>query len=229
MDASRIAVVVMKKKIRTSVIVEDNGISLSFLRLILEEVFEDIVIHVATTLEEAFRVVDVIEPDLALIDLNLPDGSGVALLHHLSSTRPDCLSVVTTSHASDDYLFPALGAGADGYLLKNQSREHLVKSIAGIGRGDVALTPAIAQKMLEHFCQKDSGDNQSIEIQNILSKREIQVLTMIGKGCSAKKVADKMNISYHTVSSHIKKIYEKLGISSRSEASRIALKFGLTD
>ena len=229
MEASRIAVVVMQKKIRTSIIVEDNGISLSFLRLILEEVFEDIVIHVATSLEEAFRVVDVIEPDLALIDLNLPDGSGVALLHHLSSINPDCVSVVTTSHADDDYLFPALGAGADGYLLKNQSRERLIKSIRGISRGEVALTPAIAHKVLEYFSQKGSDDIQSIEIQNILSKREIQVLTMIGKGYSAKKVAKEMNISYHTVTSHIKKIYDKLGISSRAEASKLALKFGLTN
>lgn len=228
MDASRIIVVVMKKKIRTSLIVEDNGISLSFFRLILEDAFVDVVVHVATSLEEAFGVIDVIEPDLALIDLNLPDGSGVEILHYLSAAYPDCLSVVTTSHAEDDYLFPALRAGADGYLLKSQSRQNIIESITGISRGEVALTPAIAHKMLKYFFQKDSDEVQSIEIQNILSKREIEVFIMIGKGYPSKKVAQEMSISYHTVASHIKNIYEKLGISSRTEASRLALKFGLT-
>lgn len=225
----------MNYEIKTGLILEDNQDAQKYLYQVLESSFPGIDIKLASCLEEANQMLDQEKPDIALVDLNLPDGSGVELLQRLSDEASSCMSVVTTIYDDDNHLFSALRAGAHGYLLKEQRRDLLIESLQGILQGKPALTPKIALKILTHFSRNERGNDKSevdmpeTESSEFLSKREKQVLTMIGKGYSVKHASSELNISHHTVSSHIKNIYSKLNISNRAEATQKAVQLGLAD
>ncbi|MCW8854817.1 MAG: response regulator transcription factor [Gammaproteobacteria bacterium] len=219
------------KEITTGLILEDNNDAQQYLYKVLESSFPGVMIDMVSSVEEASQFLDGAQPDIALIDLNLPDGSGVEILNKLSNKEFNCISVVTTIYDDDHHLFSALRAGAQGYLLKEQRRELLIEALQGITEGKPALTPKIALKILDHFSkveEPEAGIAQEPD-EDVLSKREIQVLKMISQGHSVKLAAKELNISHHTVASHIKKVYSKLGISNRAEATQKAVQLGLAD
>ena len=219
--------------IRTGIILEDNPDAQQYLYEVLANSFSKIDISVASCLEEANLLLEKIKPDIALVDLNLPDGSGVELLERLSRERSGCISVVTTIYDDDNHLFSALRAGAQGYLLKEQRKDVLIASLQGILQDKPALTPKIALKILSHFSRVEENRSEkstlAMDSAEFLSKREKQVLKMIANGYSVKHASSELNISHHTVASHIKNIYSKLNISSRAEATQKAVQLGLTD
>lgn len=219
----------MIKEIKTGLVLEDDSIALTFMQMVLKDSFSNISINTASSLAEAYKVLDEFTPDIALVDLNLPDGSGVELLDRLRAYTPECFSIVMTAHEDEEYLFSALRAGAQGYLLKDQKRDVLIESLRGVIEGNVALTPKIAHKIIEYFSNNQTLDASTKKAYKLLSKREVEVLGRIGQGLSANQVAAEMNISHHTVYSHIKKIYSKLEITSRAEATQMAVQLGLTD
>ena len=216
---------------KTGFIIEDNADAQQYLYEVLKESFPDIEVDFAFSLKEAYQYLDAKKPDIALVDLNLPDGTGVELLRRVKDELPHCISVVTTIYDDDDHLFSALRAGAQGYLLKEQKREFLIEALQGVTEGKPALTPKIALKMMDHFSHvEDANSEDSLDaMDQLLSKREKQVLQMIAKGFSVKHVADDLNISHHTVASHVKNIYSKLEITSRAEATYKAVQLGLAD
>ncbi|MDH5471921.1 MAG: response regulator transcription factor [Gammaproteobacteria bacterium] len=219
------------KQIITGLILEDNNDARQYLYDVLESSFPGVMIEMVSSIEEASHFLDRAQPDIALIDLNLPDGSGVEILNRLSHEGFDCISVVTTIYDDDSHLFSALRAGAQGYLLKEQRRELLIEALQGITEGKPALTPKIALKILDHFSNSEEPEADIVQkpAEDDLSKREIQVLRMIAKGHSVKLVAKELNISHHTVASHIKNVYSKLGISNRAEATQKAVQLGFVD
>lgn len=223
----------MKSEIKTGLILEDNEDAQGYLREVLLFSFPGIKIKLASLLETANEILDKETPDIALVDLNLPDGSGVTLLKRLSYETSGCVSVVTTIYDDDEHLFSALRAGAHGYLLKEQRKELLIESLQGVLNGKPALTPKIALKILRHFSNisddrhTEPGNLKKSEEAGYLSKREKQVLKVIASGYSVKRASNELNISHHTVSSHIKNIYSKLNISSRAEATQKAIELGI--
>jgi len=223
----------MNSRILTGLILEDNQDAQLYLQDVLENSFAGIKINVVSLIEDAIKLLDSFQPDIALVDLNLPDGSGVELLTQLAKKSPNCIAVVTTIYDDDGHLFSALRAGAQGYLLKEQRREVLIESLQGILQNKPALTPKIALKILNYFSpsemEKIDSSQGDDEGEVLLSKREKQVLKMIAQGFSVKHASSELNISHHTVSSHIKNIYTKLNISSRAEATQKAVQLGLAD
>jgi len=163
---------------------------------------------------------------LIVADLHLPDGSGIELVGQAKSHQPDCFCVVATIFSDNQHLFPALQAGADGYLLKDESKEDIAKMLAGILDGKPPISSSVAQQMLHHFHQQTSTDEAKQEAG--LSAREQEVLTYLAKGMSTKDCADLMDISYHTASDHIRNVYRKLGVNSRAEATLEAVRLGIT-
>ena len=161
--------------------------------------------------------------DLALIDLGLPDGSGLEVLHKLRLLRPGTTCVVTTVMGDDAHIVAALSAGADGYLLKEQPEDLFARQLRQLAEGIPALTPSIARRIMEHFRHTGPAFDASAE----LTERETEVLAMIGQGLRNVEVAGEMRITENTVASHIKNIYRKLGISSRAEAAWHAARMGL--
>lgn len=162
--------------------------------------------------------------ELALIDLSLPDGSGNEVIRRLARESPACTLVVATIFDDDDHLFPALRAGAHGYLLKDEPPELLAQQLRGIREGRPPLSPSVARRMLAHFREQEGrqSDNPAI-----LSPREREVLRQLARGISIAAIAQEMGISHHTVGDHVKNIYRKLNITSRAEAALRAKDFGL--
>ena len=163
-------------------------------------------------------------PDLALIDLGLPDGNGTDLVRALAQQHPACIIVITTLFADDGHVFPALRAGAHGYLLKDQPEERLAAALDGILRGEPPLSPAIARRLLSSFAEPPAQTLPELEQ---LTAREREVLVLLSKGCRLPELAERLQISRHTVSDHLKSIYRKLNVNSRAEAALEAARLGL--
>ena len=203
----------------------------------------DVALGLAATLQGAFpgialRLVDGLEaalqqlregyrPDIALIDLGLPDGSGLDLLRALPAAAPGCIAVVTTIYADDAHLFPALRAGAAGYLLKDEPRERLESALRGILAGEPPLSPSIARRVLRTFAEAASAPAQAAEEDAHLSPRERETLMLIGKGYKLPEVAEALGITRTSAATYIKTVYRKLAISSRAEAALVANRLGL--
>lgn len=160
--------------------------------------------------------------DLALVDLGLPDGSGLEVLRALKAKNPQTLCCVATILGNDTTVVAALAAGADGYLLKDQASALLVRQIRQMLDGVPALSPAIARRIMAHF--RNTGP---VTEEAELTPREREVLGHIGKGLRNHEVAGLLGIGTNTVAAHIKAVYAKLGISSRAEAAWHATKLGL--
>ncbi len=160
--------------------------------------------------------------DLALVDLTLGDGSGIAVIESLARQQPRCVVVVSTIHDDDDSLFQALQAGAQGYLLKDHPTSWLVNQLRGIAQGQPPLSPAIARRLLRHF-QRPAPPPMASE----LSAREREVLGLLAQGVRIAEIGEALDISRHTVGDHVKNIYRKLNIRSRAEAALLARGMGL--
>lgn len=161
--------------------------------------------------------------DLALIDLALPDGRGTTVIQALSQHNPQCMIVVASLFDDDGHLFPALRAGAQGYLLKDQDFVQLVNQLRGIGEGRPPLSPSVARRLLAHFRQVPETSAESAT----LTPREREVLMQLARGISIAKIGIELGISRHTVGDHVKNLYRKLNISSHTQAALQARNLGL--
>ena len=168
--------------------------------------------------------------DVALIDLELPDGSGIAVIEALRNHQPQAVSVVVTIHDDDEHLFPALQAGAFGYLLKEAPRDSIVAQLRRIAQGEPPLSPSIARRVLNYFT---SGGPRGIEVERFdpeavaLNPRETEILQRVAKGFTLPEIAGQLGLSRHTVADYVKQIYRKLNVSSRAEAALEAARRGL--
>lgn len=163
--------------------------------------------------------------DLALVDLRLPDGSGLEVMRALRAANRETLCVIITVMGDDANIVTALSAGAQGYLLKEQPKELIARQLAQIAEGIPALSPPVARRIMDHFrltgpCEKPEGR---------LTPREQEVLGLIARGLRITDAACALGLAEGTVASHIKAIYRKLDISSRAEAALHATRMGLLE
>lgn len=170
--------------------------------------------------------------DVALVDLGLPDESGIEVVRTLHSHQPQCLAVVVTIYDDDEHLFPALQAGAFGYLLKDQPREALVAQLLRIASGEPPLSPPIARRVLSFFGQNSAAAAPlrppALPAETVrLTEQETVVLQRVAKGYTLPEIAQQLGLSRHTIAEHVKHIYRKLDVSSRAEAALEAARRGL--
>jgi DNA-binding NarL/FixJ family response regulator len=211
---------------KSGLVIEDLPAPARWLSGVLAEAFPGIEVAMAASVAEAQQAIARHVPDIALVDLGLPDGSGLELIRLLTQLNPQCQCVITTIYADDLHLFPALRAGASGYLLKDQPTERVVAALRGVASGEPPLSPAIAQRLLRVFGQDQAG---SADRDNPLSIRERETLVLIAKGFKLPEVADQLGITRNTAAGFIKSIYRKLNISSRAEATLEAARMGLVN
>jgi len=207
---------------QTVLVLEDHPETREWLSGIIKQAFVEVNLYEASSLAQARKLISDHEFDLALIDLNLPDGNGVEIISEITQHSPKTYCVVATIFDDDNYLFPALEAGAQGYLLKEQTSEEFILSLQGIIKGEPPISPAIARKMINHF-HSDLTPSDKPE----LSSREKEILGAIAKGLSRNEAADILGITSNTVASHLKSIYGKLNVSNRAQATLEALRLGL--
>jgi DNA-binding NarL/FixJ family response regulator len=165
--------------------------------------------------------------ELALLDLGLPDGSGVSVIEALRDQQPEAQSVIVTIHDDDEHLFPALQAGAFGYLLKEQARELLVEQLQRISQGEPPLSPSIARKVIAHFTSQRRKPAAHAVPDVQLTERETEVLLRVAKGFTLPEIGVQLGLSRHTIADYVKQIYRKLNVSSRAEAALEAQRLGL--
>lgn len=218
-------------------IVEDQSKVAEFLQKLVTTRFPQLQTVVLRDVRETHEflhlrqhVTDKAEIRFALIDLGLPDGSGVDLIRRISQDEPTTRCVVVTVYNDDSFLFEALKAGAYGYILKDDDEATIDLLLQRIQSDEPPLSPSIARRLLAHF--KDpkihAGTARSSESALIeLSPRENETLTLLSKGLTVSAAAQSMGLSPQTVAGYVKIIYQKLHVSSRAEAVREAVRRGL--
>lgn len=161
-----------------------------------------------------------LHPDLVLMDIEMPNVNGIEGVQLIKQHYPEIKVVMQTVFEDEEKIFAALQAGAEGYILKNASAEKIIQSIIDVHNGGAFMTPSVALRVMRHF----NGLPQQENIDLKLTLKEKEVLKHLTEGLSHKMVADRMGISYFTVNTHVKKIYEKLQVHSVGEAISFALK-----
>ncbi len=219
---------------RIGLIVEDQADTRTWLVDILGQTFPGMEIAQAANFTAARSwlrarrsTADTLAFTIALVDIGLPDGSGIDLIRDLNAHHVGALPIVTTIYNDDTHLFDAIAAGAKGYLLKDQDADMLAHYLRRIEMGDPPLSPSIARRMLEHFRTHPPMPRNDTPAAT-LTPRETEVLRLIGRGLRVAEAARVLELSEHTVADYVKAIYAKLNISSRAEAGLEAARRGLT-
>lgn len=150
------------------------------------------------------------QPDVVLMDINMPNVDGIEGLRRIKKNHPQVKVLMQTVFDDSEKVFDSIRNGASGYILKKDSPQRILQAIHEVNEGGAVMNPGIAQKVLDFFQPK--------KVNNPLSERETEVLTLLAEGLSYKMVADKLGLSFHTVSTHAKNIYEKLHVASLGEA-----------
>lgn len=210
--------------IETLLIVEDVPEALAWLADLARSAFPGVTVGETRTVREAVSRIEGASWDMALVDLGLPDGSGLDIIRRLKATSPDTICIVSTVLGDDAHVVAALSAGAQGYILKGQPEAIVRRQLVQLQFGIPALSPPIARRIMDHFQRTGPVDD---EIQ-ALTARETDVLTMVSKGFRNAEVAQALGLAESTIATHVKSIYRKLGISSRAEAALHATRMGLT-
>jgi DNA-binding NarL/FixJ family response regulator len=153
-------------------------------------------------------------PDVILMDINLPEDSGITCVAKMKALRPKVQVIMFTVHADTNEIFKSLMAGASGYLIKDTPPAQILEAIEDVHRGGSPMSSQIARKVVDYF-QRKGRTSEDVET---LSNRELEVLTQLAKGHRYKEIADDLSISVLTVRSHLQRIYEKLQVRSRTEA-----------
>ncbi len=161
-----------------------------------------------------------LKPDIVLMDIRMPGKNGIEATTIIKKINPAIRIIIQTVYDDDEYIFNSLKAGAEGYILKSTNAQKIIQCIEDVYNGGAVITPSIAMRVARYFNQDKNQKSQFHD----LTIREKEVLHLLTEGMSYKMVADKLNISYNTVNSHIKKIYEKLSVNSLGEAVSFALK-----
>lgn len=205
-------------------IVDDQGIVRKGVRALLAEVDGMKVVGEASDGLEAVKQAEALQPDVILMDMVMPNMDGIEATRQIMARQPKTRILALTSFAADDKVFPAIKAGALGYLLKDSEPEDLIKAIKNIYRGEPFLHPNIARKVLEEL----SHPTGSPPTPEPLTERELEVLQLVAQGLSNQEIAKRLVIGDATVRTHIGNILSKLHLANRVQAALYALRKGLS-
>ncbi len=202
------------------VLADDHAMVRKGIRDFLEEESSIRVVAEARDGEEAITLVDREQPDIAVLDIQMPRLNGLDAAHRIRKEFPNVRVLMLTAYEDEPYILAALQAGVSGYLLKTASSEELVHAVHAIAGGETALSPAVARKLVE----RASGRFRVEPGIEPLTERELEVLRLAAKGMGNRQIATELAISDRTVQGHLGNIYEKLNVSTRTEAVLFAVR-----
>jgi DNA-binding NarL/FixJ family response regulator len=203
-------------------IVDDHSVVREGLRAFLELQEGLEVVGEAADGERAIAAAKRLRPNVILMDLVMPGSGGVAAMRSLREEVPDARVIVLTSFLDDDKLLPALRAGAAGYLLKNAETQEIVRAVRAAHDGEALLDPVVAARLVETLAA-DEG-RQPLDR---LTPREREVLVLIGRGFSNKRIAAELGLAEKTVKTHVGHVLAKLGVTDRTQAAVVAVRSGI--
>lgn len=206
-------------------ICDDQDVVREGLQAILGTVPEIYVVGVACNGAQAIEAVEQWNPDVVLMDLNMPGVNGIQATRTIHEKHPQIRILALTTYDADEWVFDAIRAGAAGYLLKDTSRAMLIKAITGTVEGQTYVDPAVAGKLFNHI----AGTNASIDtsLANTLSACEREVLRLLADGLSNADIAKELFLSEGTVRNYVSSLFIKLGVNDRTQAAVVALQHGL--
>jgi len=211
-----------KRPIRV-LVVDDQAIVRKGIRALLAEVETIAVVGEAANGAEAVAQAQALEPDVTLMDLVMPVMDGLEAIRQITARQPGARILVLTSFAGDDKVFPAIKAGALGYLLKDSEPAELIHALEQVSRGEPSLHPSIAAKVLQELRRPA----QQTRPPNALTAREVEVLRLVAKGLSNREIAAQLTTTEATIKTHVSSILSKLHLANRVQAALYALQEGV--
>jgi DNA-binding NarL/FixJ family response regulator len=215
---------------KTILIVDDHPLVREGLKSILKPAAEYEVIGQAGNARDAIQMVKNLKPDLMLLDLGLPDKSGLELCREIRTISPSTRILIVSMHSKVDYIVKAFQAGATGYMTKESATARLLQGIAQVLNGEYFMDGSVSYRVVEKLMQTPQKEMKITDAAyETLTPREQEIMVLLAEGCSAKEAAEKLFISPKTVENHRANIMNKLGLHSTLELVRYAARLGLVD
>lgn len=212
-------------------ICDDQAIVTEGLQVILDSDPEIEVVAIAQDGAQAIELVEKHKPHIVLMDLKMPGLNGIHATRHIHTHFPGIFVLVLTTYDADEWVFDAIRSGASGYLLKNTAPKDLIKAVKQVVAGQTPVDPEVAGKLFKHVSHAESSfasARAAIEIDK-LSEREYEVLGLMAKGLSNREIAERIFLSEGTVRNYVSSIFSKLDVSDRTQATLIAVRYGLVE
>jgi two-component system, NarL family, response regulator LiaR len=213
----------MSEKIRV-MIVDDHPVVRQGIKSLLGEEDDIQVVGEAVNGRDALSKVENLQPDVILMDLVMPEMSGIEAIEKITAAHADARILVMTSFAADDKVFPSIKAGALGYLLKDSDPEDLIRMIRQVFRGELSIHPTIARKVIQEL----NHPAKEPLTPSPMTEREVEILQLLAQGMENKQIAAKLVVRDATVRTHVSNILRKLQLANRVQATLYALRTGLT-
>jgi NarL family two-component system response regulator LiaR len=200
------------------VIADDHAVFRQGTRELLAREADIQVVGEAANGEEAIRVVSERKPDVAILDISMPVLNGIDATRQIKRESPETRILILTAYDYDEYVIAMLDAGAAGYILKTANYADVVSAVRSVYHGEAVLDAMVARKVWGHFTAKPRGGPTGARGPEALSEREHQVLLQAAKGSSNKEIALALDLSWRTIQTHLRSVFSKLGVASRTEA-----------
>jgi len=210
----------VKKHLRI-IIVDDHEVVRLGLKALLDRHPDFTVVDEAGTVKEAIQKVEAHQPEVVVMDIRLPGGSGIEACREITQRLPGTKVIMLTSYAEDEMLFEAIAAGAAGYVLKQIGGDDLVRAIEAVGRGEALLDPALTQRVFERVREAQRKDEKSAF--SDLTEQEVRVLALLAEGKTNREIAQMLYLGEGTVRNYVSSILGKLGVANRAEAAAYAV------
>lgn len=208
-------------------LVDDHAVVRSGLRMLLEGEQDIEIVGEAGSASESLNRITKLKPDVVLMDIGLPDMSGIEATREIKRLWPDTSVVALTIHEDEEYFFKMLEAGASGYVPKKAAPEELVTAIQVAAMGEVYLYPSLAKLLVKDFFTQEEKDAE--QEGDSLTPRQNEVLTLLAEGLNNAEIADRLDISPNTVSRHRENIMRRLNLHSRTELVKYAIRKGIIE
>jgi len=209
-------------------LVDDHEVVRTGLRMLLESQADMLIVGEASTGEQAIALTEELAPQVIIMDITLPDISGIEATRILRKEFPEIAIVALTIHEDEQYFFEMLKAGASGYVPKRAAPEDLISAIEAANAGEVYLYPSLAKSLVSDYLSR-AGDEPDKSTVSELTEREQEVLVFLAEGFTNEEIADKLVISKHTVARHRENLMHKLNLHRRSELVKYAIHRGIID
>jgi len=207
-------------------LVDDHEVVRSGLRMLLESQHDIDIVGEAGTAGEALEAIEELKPDVILLDIGLPDMSGIEVMEHIRTIQPDSAVVALTIHEDEEYFFKMLEVGATGYVPKRAASEELLTALRAAARGQVYIYPSLATLLVKDYLGQNAEARETGML-NGLTERELEVLTQVADGATNAEIGNDLGISPKTVARHRENIMGKLNLHSRTELVKYAIRKGI--
>ena len=207
-------------------IVDDHEVVRAGLSMLLENQSDMEIIGQASNGAQALSLAETLKPDVIVMDITLPDMSGIEATRQIKALQPETAVVALTIHEDEQFFFQMLQAGASGYVPKRAASEDLIKAIRAVSAGEVYLFPSLAKALVADFLGRSDNEREQAKFVE-LTPRELEIMAFLADGLSNEEIANRLEISKHTVARHRENLMGKLGLHNRGELVKYAIRKGL--